>query len=220
MRAAVVAALLMTVAGSATAENQVWVSYVGQARIGEQSGPSLWLDLHERRRSDSTLFIVRPGIGYAFSPNLFMHVGFAWVPLDADDPAAATVNELRLWQQVIGNRTFNDAFKGQLRARFEERWGPGEEFGYRLRLLARGQLQPSQVFPLQLVVVNEVFVGFNDTDWAAKQGFDQNRLFVGLGVDTKIKGVRVEAGYMSVYLNGVDRFDSVAAINLTSNNVF
>jgi hypothetical protein len=220
MRAAVIAALLVATAGPAAAESQVWLSYVGQARLGEKSGPSFWLDLHERRRSGSTLYIVRPAIGYAFSSSLFVHLGFAWVPTDFDAPETATVNEYRIWQQIIGNHNFDDVLKVQGRVRFEERWGPGDDVGYRLRLLARGQYQPSRVFPLQLVVFNEIFVGFNDTDWAAKKGFDQNRLFVGLGTDTKIKGVRVEAGYMSVYLNAMDRFDNIAAINLTSNNVF
>lgn len=210
----------MATVGPAAAESQIWTAYTAQVRLGEKSGPAFWLDLQDRRRSDSTLYIVRPAVGYAFSPSLLAHFGFAWVPTDYDDPAMSTVNEYRLWQQVIGNHVVSDLFKTQARVRFEQRFGPGDDIGYRLRLLARGQYQPISDFALQLVVHDELFIGFNDTDWSAKKGFDQNRLFVGVGTDTKLKGVRVEVGYMNVYLNAVDRFDNIVAINLFSNNFF
>lgn len=215
--ALVVLASVVVLPAVAAAEHQIWTSFTAQARLGEQSGPALWLDLHDRRRSDSTLVIIRPAIGYAFSPSLLVHLGYVYSPTLADE--GATTHEQRIWQQVLANHAVGDALKLQGRVRFEQRWGPGD-LGYRLRLNARGQYQPSADVPLQLVVIDEVFFGFNDTDWAAKKGFDQNRLFVGLGTDTKLKGLRVEVGYMNVYLNVQDRFDNILAINLSSNHVF
>jgi hypothetical protein len=53
-------------------------------------------------------------------------------------------------------------------------------------------------FPLQLVATNELFYQFNDLDWGPEAGIEQNRFFIGVGADTAIKGVRVDAGYMNV----------------------
>ena len=212
-RVVLVALLLVAAAPQrAAAELQTWTALFAQARLGEKAGPTLWLDLQERRRSDSTLFIVRPGLGYTFSPAFSAFIGYAYIPavLDVGD----NVHEQRTWQQVIWNHAFAPSMKVQGRARFEQRFGPGDDVGYRLRLLARGQVAPLSTLPLQLVVHDELFLGVNDTDWAAKSGFDQNRLFVGLGADTKLEGVRVELGYMSVYLNAQDRFDNIVAANV------
>lgn len=220
MRAGLVAAVVLAssaLSRTAAAEAQIWTSFTGLARFGEQSGPALWLDVHDRRRSDSTLVIVRPAIGYAFSASLFAHLGYAYIPTIVDDGPNST--EQRIWQQVLGNHTFSDAMKAQGRLRFEQRWGPGDGIGYRLRFMGRWQYQPSAELPLQLVIIDELFVGLNDTDWSAKQGFDQNRLFAGVGTDTKIKGLRVEVGYMNVYLHAQDRFDNVVAANLILNTV-
>jgi len=214
------AALLLVLATPprAAAESQVWTSLTAQARLGEKAGPTLWLDLHDRRRSDSTLFIVRPALGYTFSPAFSAFVGYAYVPTEVDD--GADTHEQRTWQQVIWNHTFAQPIKVQGRARFEQRFGPGDDLGYRLRLLARAQVAPLSDLPLQLVVTDELFLGLNDTDWAATSGFDQNRLFVGLGVDTKLEGLRVELGYMSVSLGAQDRFDDILAANVTMTRGF
>jgi hypothetical protein len=214
------AALLLTLASPqrAAAESQIWTSLTAQARLGEKSGPTLWLDLHDRRRSDSTLYIVRPALGYTFSPAFSAFVGYAYIPTDVDD--GDNTDEQRIWQQVIWNHAFQQPIKVQGRARFEQRFGPGDDVGYRLRLLARAQVAPLSEVPMQLVLTNELFIGFNDTDWSAKSGFDQNRLFVGLGADTKLEGVRVELGYMSVYLNAQDRFDNIVAANVTVTRGF
>ena len=59
----------------------------------------------------------------------------------------------------------------------------------------------------------EVFLGFNKTEWT-KQGFDQNRLFVGPALGTDFG--RVEFGYMNVYL---DR-DADSDLHLASANLF
>ncbi len=52
---------------------------------------------------------------------------------------------------------------------------------------------------LRLVAYDEIFIAFNDTDWGAQSGFDQNRLFAGLGWQFQ-KGINVEAGYLNQFV--------------------
>jgi hypothetical protein len=206
----VVAALLVTPA-VARGENQIWNAAVIQAR-NAPTGVTGWFDLHARRRSTSTVVIARPGIGWTFSPALAVHVGYAYIPTLVD--AARDTREHRVWQQVIFNHAAGAAAKLQARARLEQRFGSGDDVGHRVRVFARAQWQPSPSVNLQLVGWDELFLGLNDTDWAAKSGYDQNRLFVGLGTDTKLAGVRVEAGYLSVHLSGDAPLVHAVAVNL------
>lgn len=209
MRALVVIAVLAT-AGTARADNQIWSALFVQARPGD-TGITGWLDLHGRRREDGTLAIVRPGIGYTFGKALSAHVGYAYVPLVTDE--GEDRREHRSWQQIIANHAIGSV-KLQGRGRLEQRFGSGDDIGHRVRLLARGQWQPDAETNLQLVAWDELFLGLNETDWGTPQGFDQNRLFVGLGTDAKLKGVRVEAGYLNVVLRRDTQIDHALAVNL------
>lgn len=204
LRATLIAALLASVAPTpARAEGQLWTAVFLQARQSADAGALGWLDLHARRRGDGTLFIVRPAVGYAFGKVIAAHVGYASVALDADE--GDTTVEHRAWQQAVWTPDVSDTVKVQIRPRFEQRFRAGDpDIGYRARLLLRAQVAPT-TRPFQLVVTDEVFYALNDTAGPAggsglSSGFDQNRAFLGLGVDTALKGVRVEAGYLNVVL--------------------
>jgi len=206
-------ALSVLTASTARAENQIWTAAFVQARPGP-TGINGWLDLHARRRPDGMLGIVRPGIGYTFSKLLTAHVGYAYVPNITD--AGANRYEQRTWQHVLVSHAVNDAVKLAGRVRLEQRFGSGDDIGHRLRVQARAQWQPSAGLALQLIVHNELFVGLNNTDWAAKSGYDQNRMFLGVGTDTKVKGVRVEAGYLNVVLANDAPLVHAIAVNLVT----
>lgn len=207
-RAVLVAALVFP--SVAAADNQVWNAAFVQARNGP-TGLTGWLDLHMRRRESSTLAIIRPAIGWTFSPALAVHAGYAFVPSITDE--GGNGREHRSWQQVIYNHAAGAA-KLQGRARFEQRFGSWDGVGYRIRLLARAQYQPMPDVSFQLVVTDEVFLGLNDVDMGPKSGYDQNRLFLGVGTDTKLKGVRVEGGYMNIHLRGDAPLVHALAVNL------
>lgn len=215
MRVVVVLIALAVWPDLARADNQIWNAAIIQARTGAGGGPTLWLDTHARRRADGTLFIVRPALGYTFSPALAVHAGYAWIPLLTDE--GGNRSEHRSWQQVIYNHAVGSALKLQGRARLEQRFAPmGDDIGHRIRLLARGQWAASPSIPLQLVVWDELFLGLAATDWGAPSGYDQNRLFVGLGGDLHVKGVRVEIGYVNVVLRRDTQIDHVLAVNLVA----
>ncbi|MDB4962933.1 MAG: hypothetical protein JWP01_2932 [Myxococcales bacterium] len=209
--------LLASVAAVAPAhaEIQAWDVITLMARLDESGGPAGWVDLQLRRRGGSTQYLARPALGWAFSPTLFAHVGYAWIPTAPDDGTYSS--EHRVWQQALFNGTARPDLKYQVRARVEQRFGPGSGVGLRLRGLGRVQWQPSDRVPLQLVVWDELFVGLNETTDFALQGFDQNRAFAGVGVDTAIKGLRVEAGYLHLLTQAGDRTDHVLGFFVTAN---
>ena len=185
-------------------------------RLDEKgSGPASWVDLQLRRRGGSTQYLVRPAIGWAFSPMLVLHAGYAWIPTDPDD--ATFTSEHRIWQQLLFNGIATPSLKYQVRARVEQRFGPSSGIGHRIRGLGRLQWQPSNRIKLQLVAWDELFIGVNETTDFKLQGFDQNRAFVGIGADTSIQGLRVEAGYLNLLTQAGDRNDHVIGFFVLAN---
>lgn len=205
-------ALAASPSATARAESQVWTALFAQGRLGRASGPTAWFDGHARRRGDGTLFLLRPGLGYTLSPALTAHVGYAYIPRLADE--GANRYEHRLWQQVIWSQPVGAAARVQVRGRLEQRFGGGDEIGNRARVFLRGQWAPTARVPIQLVVWDEVFWQLDDTDWGPVAGFDQNRGFVGVGTDTRIDGVRVEAGYLNIAFRKDSQIDHAIAVNV------
>ncbi len=204
--------LAASLPATAHAESQIWTALFAQGRLGRTSGPTAWFDGHARRRGDGTVFLLRPGLGYMLSPALTAHVGYAYIPRLADE--GANSYEHRLWQQVIWTRPLGAAARVQVRGRLEQRFGDGDSIGNRARVFLRGQWAPTSRVPLQLVVWDEVFWQLDDTDWGPVAGFDQNRAFVGVGADTRIEGVRVEAGYLNIAFRKDSNVDHAIAINV------
>jgi hypothetical protein len=67
-----------------------------------------------------------------------------------------------------------------------------------------------------LVGSNELFINANTVDWGPVAGFDQNRVFVGVGykIDSSL---RAEVGYMNQYINrdlNYDRDFHLLSLNL------
>lgn len=210
MRALLSFVILLSILAPAHAEPQVWTATFVQARLEPERGATAWLDLHARRRGGSTLYILRPALGWTFGP-LAVYAGYASIPIDADEGAGT--HEQRTWQQAIYTHALGAAVKLQGRARLEQRFGAGDEVGNRLRVFGRAQWAPDPAIALQLVAWDELFVQLDDTDWGPVAGFDQNRAFAGLGVDAGLRGVRFELGYTNVALRG-DRMDHVVAANV------
>lgn len=211
-----VAVTFAAAAAPARAEVQAWQVIQMIGRVEEQgSSPSAWLDLQLRRRGDTTQYIVRPALGWAFTKDLYVHAGYAYIPTDLDDGDHTT--EQRIWQQVLYNGTVDPQLKYQLRGRTEQRFGPNPGVGVRARALGRIQWQASRRAPVHLLFWDEVFFGLNETTDFKLQGFDQNRAFAGIGIDTKLRGTRFEAGYMYLLSQGGDRSDHVIAVFLSVN---
>ena len=88
--------------------------------------------------------------------------------------------------------------------------------GWRFRLFVK-LIQPIAFNShLRIVAYDEIFFALNDTDWGARAGFDQNRLFVGLAWQF-VKGRTIEVGYLNQFIerNGKDNLmNNLLSINL------
>ncbi|MDZ4694780.1 MAG: DUF2490 domain-containing protein [Deltaproteobacteria bacterium] len=194
-------------------ETQIWTSATLQSDPSHASGVVGWLDLHARRGTGSTVYILRPGIGYRLIQGVTGYVGYAYVPTALDGKADKI--EHRTWQQFILQGNAAEGLTLMLRPRLEQRFGSGDDLGHRLRIMARGTYTFSGL-PLMLVLWNETFYQFNNTDWGLASGFDQNRLFAGLGFPTA-SGPRFEVGFMNVFQN---REPTDHSLNILAVNAF
>lgn len=200
-----------------TNEAQMWASMTLTAKLGgaeaRDHGPVAWLDLHARRGADGFTGILRPALGWRFSPSLALYGGYAWVPFYADDDERKDVQEHRAWQQLIYQGKEGPLLL-QLRPRFEQRFRPDEDVAFRLRLFGRLNADLWKGSPLAAATWDETFVQFGETSWGAPGGFDQNRLFLGLAYTAG--EVRVEPGYLNVTIRRPDdslRIEHNFAIN-------
>ncbi len=141
--------------------------------------------------------VTHDAIGYRFNANHSVHIGYAFayaIPPLAQEPT----NENRAWEQ----HTFalpTTAGDLQLRSRIEQRTvNISSSTAVRFREMVRFS------HPLDdrwsLVGANELFINANSVDWGPVAGFDQNRIFVGVGY-TLEPGLRAEVGYMNQYIN-------------------
>lgn len=187
------AALATLGAHAQTQDIAVWTAALASPDVSDRT--RVWLDVHARRSQASFLSIVRPGVGLQFTSAVSGWLGYAWIPTVPDD--GATRHEHRIWQQLIGNISLGDRWTLQSRTRFEQRFAVGGGVGLRVREFVRLSVAPEVAQRPRLALWDELFVGLNDTDWGAVAGFDQNRLFVGVGLPVS-HGGRVEVGLLNV----------------------
>lgn len=193
-----------------------WNAIFMQDKINSESRIRWWFDGHYRLFDDTSGFgqsIVRPGVGWDINENSTLWAGYGWIhtsPIVGED-----TDEHRLWQQWTWSKKCESS-KIALRTRFEQRLvESSDDTGLRLRQFFRFQkdLDEKRLF----VVWDEIFIGLNDTDFGQRAGFDQNRMFVGLGFKNPTKTWRAEVGYMLQTVNrqgGVDRSNHILAVNL------
>lgn len=184
-----------------------WTAIFAQGDVGhEECGDSdlrWWFDGQLRLFDDPGGFgqsLIRPGIGYKLSENAAVWAGYAWIRTSPPG-TVPTFDEQRSWQQVTTSHEL-DLGKLDLRSRLEERFvETGSEMGWRFRQLAalrRPFADPRYTF----VAWDEVFFHLNDTDWGARDGFDQNRAFLGLGWRPDQESTwRIETGYMNQFVH-------------------
>ncbi len=212
LRVALMAAFLCLSSRAAALEHtyQSWASGTQQLTLAPKL--ELWLDEHARRRAGSSLFIVRPALGYRVLESLTLHAGYAWIPV-LEDGTDTVFHEHRSWQQLLWSTPVTDTAAVALRARLEQRFSDqGNDVGHRARFFARLNVG-AKGQPVLLALWDELFFQLNTTDWGPKWGFDQNRFFMGPGFPTEL-GLRFEVGYLNVYLRGApNQMAHVLAVN-------
>lgn len=155
-------------------------------------------------------FLTNAGVGYKVTPHWQLWFGQTF-SADSQDAVAGSVDEYRLWQQII--------WKGRLpsaslisRTRFEERkslFFPDWSYRLRQRILLNKPLTSN----LSLVLSNEIFFNVNKTSWIITDRLDQNRAYI--GVEQRMSpNTYLGAGYMNQYLStAIPQANNVLWIN-------
>lgn len=150
--------------------------------------------------------LIRPALGYRFTRNGYIYNGFNWQS-NYNTGNKIPANEYRIYQQVnfnneIGKLTLTN------RTRLEERL-----FDYINGCGIRARHQIRAAYTLgktnwYLAGSNELFINLNSLGNDLRSGFDQNRLYGGLGRNIS-KNTSIELGYQWQYVNRVDPADNL-----------
>jgi hypothetical protein len=143
----------------------------------------------------------RGAVGYDLSPSLSLWAGYGWTPLYGDKSFGGGFrNEQRGFLQLLSTMK---PMGGTLvnRTRLEDRLIEGADPSFRLRHMLRYTHAFEAGSPWLWAAHDEAFVNLNAAGGqkALSQGFDQNRLYV--GVDRVIGQVTLEAGYLMNYMH-------------------
>jgi len=219
MKAAIAAVsmLLLPLASSAASDTQLWNAIAISGPVNDDSKLLLWFDGHARSRdniSDLGVSIIRPALGWRVSSKLSLWAGYASVVARREN--APNLRENRIWQQATFplGQFMGGSLSG--RTRLEQRFADrGDDTGWRIRQFVR-YARPFENTDYSFIAWNELFVGFNDTDWGARGGYDQNRTFIGGGWQVA-KNIRLEGGYL---LNNINRDGPSVTNHVISFGIF
>ena len=205
----------------------MWFAAFGNGTLQDADGCDTryrwWFDSHYRLFDDAGGYgqsIIRPGLGVEVADDQVLWAGYAWIRTESrvrvGNVGTMQVDEHRGWEQWTWAPSAGD-WRFLHRSRFEQRWvETGNDVGLRFRQLARAQRLLPGTDGWSLVAWDEVFLNFNDTDWGAESGYDQNRAFLGVGLqDFPLKGVRGEVGYLNQHLDrSTDRMNHILSFNV------
>jgi hypothetical protein len=197
--------LMLCTAVTACAGPEQDVGYWHSLRLQGKLPAENWywdMDINPRYRNQGNhidYFYYRPSIFYKLNPKTSLWLGHDTI---IGHPAGKTsYHENRWWEQFqyqfdpIGSTTLTN------RTRFEQRERVGfHDVGYRLRQMIKSSTPFKNHPALAFVVSNELFINFNQADWGARRGFDQNRLFIGVNwkIDPRMS---LETGYLNQFVN-------------------
>lgn len=214
----------MTAAEASREDFQTWTNVTANGSFGVVDSSlkrmRFWLEGQGRFGNDGTTLsqgMVRPGLGYWLTETANIWLGHAFIPT-MEPFTQNDVNENRIWQQLLWTPL---APLGPLisRSRFEQRFTGAPDVTYRFRQIFRLAYPLSFAPGFMLVGWEEYFVNINSTG-PYKAGFDQNRVFVGVGYNLD-ENIRTEVGYMNQYINRdatADLMTHVLSLNLFLNH--
>lgn len=217
LRSVLLLPALLLAASAAAQDVQSWNTLLVQGPVDGKL--LLWGELQPRFTNDGDRlgqFIARGAIGVRTKNDIDFHAGYHF---QHNNPGRGeNSDEHRLWQQVMGPvYRRKDGLALITRWRLEQRTIVGaDDLGWRLRMFWRLQAPlngPGTAGPL---LISETFLAFNSTDWGARRGFDQQRLFAGW-LQPLGKRLNLEAGYMYQHLNRPGPDPGNHILNITLN---
>jgi len=160
-----------------THDGQFWIPLYNRVTLSEKFRG--WFEVNPRfgdNISEIDQLLIRPALGYQFTPSLSIWQGYAWIT----NYQPRFRDEHRLYQQVSYRRSFS-SFKVFSRTRLEERFlqdARGAAIRARQMLRADFPFDKDQIWGS--VIYDELFVNLNTVGSGPEGGFDQNRFFVGI----------------------------------------
>lgn len=225
---ALMVVVTLSLIGAAQAQTQedfqAWGNITATGSLGFVN-PNLkpfkyWLEGQGRFGLDTSIFsqgILRTGLGYQLNDQSSIWLGYAWITTDAPFSRSA-FDEHRIWQQFLWNTKFSfGTFTS--RSRLEQRFMPtGSQVGWRFRQMFKVSVPMPFAPAFSFVVSDEYFANLNKTNYGADDGFDQNRVFGGIGYNFN-KNIKTEIGYINQYIRkaGPDLMDNILSVNLYLN---
>ena len=189
-------------AAQTVTDGRVWWNVTVQERTGTKEPWRWYFELQGRHRdgvSDFDQLLVRPAVGYDLTPRSSVWAGYGYTP---SFPATGDVQtENRTWQQYLWTGPGLGSTL-QWRSRLEERWiEDNDRVAWRFRQFWRlTRPLSARAGGLTFVAWDELKIHLNDTA-RTDPGFDQNRLFVGVGLGVR-QGTRPEVGYLHPNVRG------------------
>ena len=182
-------------------DGRLWASIYLQGKLPIDQ--LYWsMDTHPRWREEGRQFdqlILRPALFYRLDAARSVWLGFDTV---FNHPQGQPMfREQRLWQQFqwqfapVADISFTSRTRLEQRKRED-----AAEIGHRLRQMVRASLPSGWQPKLAWVVFDEVFIQLNDTDWGARSGLDQNRLFLGINWQFDAQ-TNMDIGYLNQWVN-------------------
>ena len=200
MRLFTALALLAPAIAHAETDEAVWVNVTAQGSIKDRL--VYFAEVQPRVNdgaSELRQLLLRPAIGVKLSDKVTVYQGYARV---IDYREIGDLKENRSFQQVTWNVAKGAWGELQSRTRVEQRFIEGSgDVGIRLRHMARWELPlEKKARAIGALAWAEGFVAVNDTDWGARDGVDQVRLFGGAEIPL-FGPSTLEAGYMAQITN-------------------
>jgi hypothetical protein len=181
-----------------------WLQIVGEGSL-KAVDPKLekgriWLEGQSRFDDDWKHWyqgMVRAAVGYSLSDRATIWAGYTWLP--TQNVGKDYISQQDVWPAFryvlptdIGTFTF--------RTMVESNFLQGDDVRFRPRQMLRF-MHPFDFEPrLSLIAWDEFFIRVNSTKSGGQSGFDQNRVFAGLGWNFN-QSFRAEAGYLNQYLD-------------------
>jgi len=211
--------LLLAITNSAYAEverdDRIWLTYQADHRITQNLKAMIQIQPYWRDEGvHRDQITIRPGLYYQISNTVFIGGGYTY-NLGYSNRNQHT-HEQRLWEDIGATLLEGSSYKIQERTRFEHRQFEHQgEMSTGLRQLVKLSIQLSPDYVA--IIADEAYFNLNKTT-QVKSGFDQNRLFLGVGRKI-LTTTNLEVGYLNQYvaMSSPDRMNHVIAINITQS---
>jgi len=160
--------------------------------------------------------LFRPSLGVDVAESAAVWLGYAWIRTEPS--VGGSIDEHRIFQQLTWTQSIRTV-SVYSRTRLEQRFIEGnDDVAWRFREFVKIGVPIGIDERFRLVAYDEVFIHANDANAATRSGFDQNRLFAGIGIPIGgYSGATLEIGYLNQFVRrsrGEDRVNHILSVNL------